>query len=405
MIRKYKITISKQQLLSDYNLFKQWLLDYWKFLEDLPLSSFTDDKQIVDFLKDQHHALIKTKVRMEIVDMISALIQLTLGRLTKDELTFEIPERKTESAEAYQFITDLSSQIKNIESSLLRLVEQVSYLTRHLPASEDQQKLVHILQVIGSLFKAIIRQDQDDIRIELNQLNVLTSSQESYLLLEEIGKVTREIYNSLQELSHNIDPSEIQHATDEMPDAVQKLYSVIKRLEDATNDNLDFLEKLLQQCEENIELAREMSESCEVLYKKLDAVHTKHPQTSKEMGELKLMIKEKLHCKIEALLGVLHEDENSYIAIMSNQGFQDLTGQTLKKIIDFMEKLELRLLKLIQTYTSRMGEQDSNDKDSILTRIDIGSENEKIKLHGPDESETQKSSQNDVDSLLAELGF
>jgi len=44
-------------------------------------------------------------------------------------------------------------------------------------------------------------------------------------------------------------------------------------------------------------------------------------------------------------------------------------------------------------------------KSKWLQPFRTGVEGEEIALHGPDESEGEKSSQNDVDSLLAELGF
>ena len=407
MVQKVKKTVSKKQFWSDFQKIKQWIGDYWYFIENLPLDIFSEDKHIIEHLKDQHHSLIQTSVKVDILEMMSALIDLALRRIQREDLVFEIPVKENVTTPDYQDIVGLAKQIKDMEQSLQRLVEQVMFVARHLPG--DDHKLVRILETIGSLFKAIIRQDGDDIKIELNQINLLTSTKDSYLLVEEIGKVTREIYNSLQDISSNLDTGDIQMATDEMPDAVQKLYSVIQRLEDATNDNLDFLENLLQQCEENIKLAEGITLDCEYMKAQLSALEKKHPELKEEIRPLVNIVDDNLYAKTEKLLKALHEDDNSYITIMSNQGFQDLTGQTLKKIIDFMEKLELRLLNLIQSYSQQFGDKmftgEEKKGSDMMTKRDIGVENEEIKLHGPDETDTKKSNQSDVDSLLAEMGF
>ncbi|MGK5092102.1 protein phosphatase CheZ [Deltaproteobacteria bacterium TL4] len=398
--------IPKDELWNDFIRFKLWLVEYWTFLNELPLDVFSDNTQIVEYLKHQHQKLTELNLKFQTMEMVGALVKISLKRIQTETLVFELPISAYPPPE-FKEIADLSGQLKNVEYSLRSLVEQVHFLSSLLPA-ETKDRIIPILDAIASLFKAIIRQDGDDIKFEVQQLNLLTSTRDAIYLIEEIGKMTREIYNSLQDLSADIDTAEFQQVTDEMPDAVQKLYSVIQRLEDATNDNLDFLEKLLQACEMNVKIVEGIIKGCEDVKEKMTALKKAHPELAAEIAPIQATLQLQIHVQTEALLAALHEDENSYITIMSNQGFQDLTGQTLKKIIDFMEKLELRLLELIQKYSPHFAEEQIKQKggtQSFLTKMDQGSEGETIALHGPDETDSKKSTQNDVDSLLAELGF
>ena len=85
-----------------------------------------------------------------------------------------------------------------------------------------------------------------------------------------------------------------------------------------------------------------------------------------------------------------------------------MTGQTLKKIIDFLEHLEKKLLNIIQKFGQKFKNIPNErlaEGESLITRQDIGVDGQSIDLHGPDESEELKSTQGDVDSLLADLGF
>ncbi len=404
-----KAVIQKDQLLVDFLAFKAWVRQYWHFLEQLPLDVFSDDEAVVEHLRDQHHKFVEARLKLQTIEMVGATLTFALARIDKQQLVFHLPVEEENAPPDYQEIVELSQQAQQLEQSLQRVVDQVLYLSRHLPP-DSEEKLNPLLQAIASLFKAIIRQDGDDMKVQLSQINLLSATKDSYLLVHEVGKITREIYNSLQDFSKSLDTEDIKHATDEMPDAVQKLNSVIEKLEDATNDNLEFLESLLQQCSENIELTDNLILAFDQLDEKLAAFEGVHPELGKELQPMKQHLQEEMRKRVDQLLKRFHENENLFLTIMTNQGFQDLTGQTLKKIIDFIEHLELRLLELIQNYSESEkaagGPSTTTEADGdFLTRVDYGVEEEEIKLHGPDETENKKSTQNDVDSLLAELGF
>ncbi|MBF0287739.1 MAG: protein phosphatase CheZ [SAR324 cluster bacterium] len=405
-----QITVTKDQLLSNFSSLTQWLREYWFFLEQFPLDVFADDGQIIDHLRTQHQSLVNTQVKLHVFDMVGSVLTFALQRINPEQLTFRLPVDAPVTPEEYHDVVHLSEQAHHTELALQRVVDQVMYLSRHLP-EDSEEKFTALLQSIGALFKAVIRQDGDDMKVQLSQINLLTSTKESYLLIQEVGKITREIYNSLQVFSEDLDAEQIRNVTNEMPDAVDKLNSVILKLEEAANDNLEFLEQLIQQSEHNVGLVEDLDNSFKQLEEMLTNFEEQHGEFSEDIDAMKDLVNKDMRSKAEALLNTFHENENLFLTIMTNQGFQDLTGQTLKKIVDFIEHLELRLLELIQKFSEDMpkemmeGASEPKEKGSFLTKIDQGVEGEDIALHGPDETENKKSTQGDVDSLLADLGF
>ena len=195
--------------------------------------------------------------------------------------------------------------------------------------------------------------------------------------------------------------------TEEVPDTVEKLNSVIRRLEEATNDNLAFLEKALDDVASDLSVIENLKTHNQSLLEKLNALETEHPETKPHCDSMRVVIEEQSGAELQELSEKLHEHENLFMTILTNQGFQDLTGQTLKKVIDFLEHLEFRLLELIQRSSQYFKKSDSEHDSNIdfMTKMDVGVDGEAISLHGPDEAPSQKSSQSDVDALLAGMGF
>lgn len=77
--------------------------------------------------------------------------------------------------------------------------------------------------------------------------------------------------------------------------------------------------------------------------------------------------------------------------ILTSQGYQDLTGQIIQKVVSFQNDLESKLVGLVSTFGMKV----------------IPGKKHKEKLYGPahEKLEGAMHSQNDVDSLLASFGF
>ncbi len=86
----------------------------------------------------------------------------------------------------------------------------------------------------------------------------------------------------------------------------------------------------------------------------------------------------------------LQESHDIYMTLFANQSYQDLTGQTLKKVIAFIESLQYQLIQVISRETG---------KEPVLTTPALDAEDQQ----GPDA--LNRLSQDRVDTMLAELGF
>ena len=80
--------------------------------------------------------------------------------------------------------------------------------------------------------------------------------------------------------------------------------------------------------------------------------------------------------------------------IMMAQDFQDLSGQVIKKVIDIITRTEIQLVQLLVDSTPR---PDGKEEEVAFT-------GETHQLQGP-QNTAAALAQNDVDDLLASMGF
>ena len=79
--------------------------------------------------------------------------------------------------------------------------------------------------------------------------------------------------------------------------------------------------------------------------------------------------------------------------IMMAQDFQDLSGQVIKKVIDIISRTEIQLVQLLV---------DSSPKEEVAQEAAFTGETHQ--LQGPQDAAAALA-QNDVDDLLASMGF
>ncbi len=80
-------------------------------------------------------------------------------------------------------------------------------------------------------------------------------------------------------------------------------------------------------------------------------------------------------------------------SILTAQQFQDITGQTIRKVIDLVNSVETELLKLITTFG--IPTQNKMEKAVVGVTTDQTNNNKTV----------EKISQSDVESLLSDFGF
>jgi len=215
------------------------------------------------------------------------------------------------------------------------------------------------------------------------------SMKENVELFAEVGKLTRQLHDALN--NFQIDARIKNLATDDIPDAQTRLTYVIEETEKAANTTMDAVEASMP--------------IAELLASRIDSVM---PEWKKlmtrqiEVGEFKVLCKD---------LDELLEDGASQSAkltqllteVLMAQGYQDLTGQVIRRVIDLVKEVEESLVNMLTMF----GERDSSEQAKPLSPE--ADKAEGVKAEGPIlDAETRDdvvSGQDDVDDLLSSLGF
>lgn len=183
-------------------------------------------------------------------------------------------------------------------------------------------------------------------------------------LFKEVGKITRKLHDSLEDFKSSVDSSLDKLTNDDVPNAVDKLEFVISKTEDAANKTLAIVERYF---EESDEFSR----------------HIQRVDGDEDDIEYLKSFKESL--------------DGDMTDIITAQQFQDITGQTIRKVIDLVHKVEVELLRLITNF----GMPLKIDSDKVYQKADSGHDDDTdIASHA-----MEKVSQSDVESLLQEYGF
>ena len=183
-------------------------------------------------------------------------------------------------------------------------------------------------------------------------------------IFTEVGKITRKLHNSLEDFRGSINTGLQRLAQSDVPTAVDNLQFVISRTEDAANKTMGIVERYF---EESNDFSR----------------HLESIKGQEEAAGYFKSFKDSL--------------DNDMTLILTAQQFQDITGQTIKKVIDLVNNVEVELLKLIAKF-------------GILTRtetdkIKVGAASEQPEEDEATERSIEKVTQSDVEALLNDFGF
>jgi chemotaxis protein CheZ len=189
---------------------------------------------------------------------------------------------------------------------------------------------------------------RDYARAENSLNSVISLSQGD--LYKEVGKVTRKLHDTVKSFNEAIEPRMRMIATQDMPNAADKLNYVIGKTEEAANLTMGIVDKYLN-----------------------------------GMGRLNGAIRslEGQEDALSYLQRFSRELEEDMTTVLTTQSFQDLTGQTIKKVIRLVGEIERELVSLIATFGVKMDESKAPEKAAEAERV----------------------SQSDVDDLLKEFGF
>ncbi len=218
-----------------------------------------------------------------------------------------------------------------------------------------------------------------------NELLLKISSESRNPLFNEVGKLTRQLHDSLS--NFRLDPRVNDLANSEIPDAKDRLNFVMEKTEIAANRTMDAVEATLP-------IADNLQECLAQV----------RPQWNNLMGgRIDLVSFKDLCHQIDGLLTQVEGDttklHGQLTEILMAQDFQDLTGQVIRRVIELVQEVENQLVEILTAFGLEDDQQEETEQISGIV------------AEGPVVTEEQRQeknvmqSQDDVDDLLSSLGF
>jgi chemotaxis protein CheZ len=235
-----------------------------------------------------------------------------------------------------------------------------------------------LLGLAKDLVAALEKGDQIAADGFLDELAGLRETQ----LFKEIGKLTRQLHDTM--VSFSLDAQITAMTETEIPDAKERLQYVIAMTEQAADQTLTAVETLLP-------ISQELNDQADLL----SAKWGRFLDREMPLEEFKAMTAE-ITEHFEQSKGGLEQVQAGLNDILMAQGFQDITGQIIRRVIELVNELEISMIKLISISGRKSGGE------SVLTHHELPGP----VVPGVDDREGDVAhSQVDVDDLLSSLGF
>ena len=227
-------------------------------------------------------------------------------------------------------------------------------------------------------------------REQANALVDVITMRESTELFSEVGKLTRQLHDSLN--NFQIDERIANLMQDEIPDARSRLVYVIEETEKAANTTMDAVEKCMPIAEGlNHRLTDIMPEWHKLMTRQI------------ELGEFK-----HLCLDLDKLITDASQDSATLNTLLTEvlmaQGYQDLTGQVIRRVIELVKEVEDSLVSMLTAFGD-VGELQLEEDNPQTSK----KQTDTVKAEGPiidaDTRDDVVSGQDDVDDLLSSLGF
>lgn len=225
----------------------------------------------------------------------------------------------------------------------------------------------------------LLESGEEDQAQQLFNTLAIKSDEEIY---HHVGQLTRQLHTSLSEFT--LDSARIDDlAKSEIPSARDHLKYVIEKTESAANKTMDAVEA-------SMPLAENLNNNMQLVRPSWERLMT---------GEIQFNEFKPLCYKIDELLTMVEGDSVKLRSLLTEilmaQDFQDLTGQTIGKVIELVQEVEDELLGLLTIF-------------GIDSTANASGKATKMEDSGPviDEARSDVvSGQDDVDDLLSSLGF
>jgi chemotaxis protein CheZ len=251
-----------------------------------------------------------------------------------------------------------------------------------LPLSDEHLADEH-LDTARALVNAIEGGERAQTASLIDELTRLREAQ----LYQQLGKLTRELHTSIGDF---VDETRIANlAEQEIPDARERLEYVITLTDESAH-------KTLNAVEESVPLAQEIcSQAAE-----LGGRWNKFVDRGLSPKDFRYLSRDVVSFLVDVQSKAKSVDKNLSDVLMA-QGFQDLTGQLIRRVITLVEDVQGKLVALVAIAGGKRDEVVGRDTEAKLS--------EGIEASGPplpsERTSEVVSGQDEVDDLLASLGF
>ncbi|MBE0470202.1 MAG: protein phosphatase CheZ [Methyloprofundus sp.] len=228
----------------------------------------------------------------------------------------------------------------------------------------------------------IALENNDEARADeiLDQISGMRES----MLFQEVGRLTRQLHDAMN--SFALDSKMVELTAKDIPDAKERLHYVIAMTEQAANQTMEVIESLSP-------IAQELSDQANQLSNKWDRFLAK----DMPFAEFKNMSQE-ITVHFAQTKERVASVQTGLTDILMAQGFQDITGQIIRRVIDLVQEMERSMVELVRLSGGK-------------SKAGITKKSEELELPGPvvpgldDNANDVATNQDDVDDLLSSLGF
>ena len=264
-----------------------------------------------------------------------------------------------------------------------------------MESTDNWHKNAHFLGELkdrsGQLLEQLQRNDYEEASTVIRSI---MDSRDQHLFTS-VGHLTRALHNAI--VNFNVDSDApagaIKNSDSEIRDASDRLYYVIDMTQKAA-------EKTMDRVETAAPIAKSLGDEAKKLKDEWDRLRRREV-SKEEFAELYARIDGFL---LQMTLGADQLNDNLQ-AIILEQGFQDLTGQVLKKVIGLVTDVENELVNLMRIagqVEQATGIHRDDEPKAKNKAANCAAEGPQIHAATRDDV---VNGQDDVDDLLSSLGF
>ena len=222
---------------------------------------------------------------------------------------------------------------------------------------------------------------QGDTELANQLIGELTTLRES-VLFQELGKLTREIHEAINEFSD--DQRVVELTEEDIPDAKERLNHLVTQTEQAAH-------KTMAGAEATMDTIDQFNNRAGDIRQRWSRFRTEGLSKADFLT---------LSDDLDSFLTSIEPESDKVRALMTDimmaQDYQDLTGQMIKQVISMVQEVEEKLVRLVAISGAKLSEREAREDDGAIA--------EGPQLPSADKSKVA-SSQDEVDDLLASLGF